>query len=94
MTITTQDALSILKNNNYVIAPEVFGLPSVSSRELQTCLISALEDYKRVKKDAERYQFLRSVNRILISDEASRNPVAYDAAIDQAIDAQIAKEKS
>lgn len=36
------------------------------------------------KRDAERYRFVRVADRVPISAEAARDPVAYDRAIDAA----------
>lgn len=44
---------------------------------------SALPD--DVVKDAERYRFVRTADKVAISTEAARDPVAYDAAIDAAM---------
>ena len=38
-----------------------------------------------LERDARRYRFLRAVYNIPISTEAARDPVAYDAAIDAAM---------
>ena len=40
------------------------------------------------KRDAERYRFVRTADNLQISRQAARDPVAYDAAIDAAIQAQ------
>ncbi|MCA3177600.1 MAG: hypothetical protein O9345_16230 [Burkholderiaceae bacterium] len=41
--------------------------------------------------DAERYRFVRTADRVAISPQAARDPVAYDAAIDAAIAAAKAR---
>jgi hypothetical protein len=61
---------------------------------LQTALVgktgaSGIQVAHALRKDAERYRFLRAVDHIPISPQAARDPVAYDAAIDAAM----AKEK-
>jgi hypothetical protein len=48
-------------------------------------LLSPEEYAAELRKDAERYRFLRAVDCIPISTKAARDPVAYDAAIDAAM---------
>lgn len=43
------------------------------------------EKQAALERDARRYRFLRAVYNIPISTEAARDPVAYDAAIDAAM---------
>jgi hypothetical protein len=45
----------------------------------------AQAELESLRRDAERYRFLRSVYNIPISTEAARDPVVYDAAIDAAM---------
>lgn len=38
---------------------------------------------EQLRRDAMRYRFVRTADRVPISSEAARDPVAYDAAIDR-----------
>lgn len=93
MTLTTQDALCMLKSGDAAVI--LFGEVS-SAKETQAFLIGALEDYERLKKDAERYAYIRRLDcdAIVIIADTDDSYCPSEEALDVAIDAQIAKEKS
>lgn len=42
-------------------------------------------DLADARRDADRYRFVRTADKVSISAEAARDPVAYDGAIDAAM---------
>lgn len=91
MTLTTQDALSMLKNRCNVLHCSPMGIPTINP-ELQAFLISALEDYERVVKDAERFQRALTGYRNGCIQSSDRS--GYVDVFLEAIDAQITKEQA
>jgi len=61
----------------------------IRSRDTQPDRIEYLrERHAQAMRDAARYRFVRTADKVAISAEAARDPVAYDAAIDAAIAAE------
>jgi hypothetical protein len=44
-----------------------------------------MNEVEALRRDAERYRFVRTADKVPISAEAARDPLAYDAAIDAAM---------
>lgn len=93
MTITTQDAMGMLKSGDATVI--LFGEVS-SAKELQTFISETLVVFERVKKDAERYQkLLSTVGTVDFDMPLNIFGSARDAQeVTNYIDAQIAKKKS
>jgi len=56
-----------------------------TNAEQAAMLNKVIAQRDELQKDADRYRFVRSADRVAISTEAARDPIAYDAAIDAAI---------
>ena len=59
------------------------------SGEQRAILITLVVQRHKQDRDADRYRFVRTADKVGISAEAARDPVAYDAAIDAAMARQM-----
>ena len=57
--------------------------------EQRAILITLVVQRAKQDKDADRYRFVRTADKVGISAEAARDPDAYDAAIDAAMARQM-----
>lgn len=95
MTLTIQDALGMLKSYKHAVVPNCIEAKETEAALLHNFLIAALEDYDRVKKDAEcrrlKYLYDKQMKALVTPAFSFAQWLIY---IDKDIDAQIAKEKS
>ena len=62
--------------------------PLYTADQMREAIAAEREQHAQAMRDAARYRFVRTADKVAISAEAARDPVAYDAAIDAAIAAE------